>query len=270
MPVLVPLVPPQILQTAPELVRLLDPPHFLPTRRFRLRRKLVNEPPQRLLQLLRQLLIVHAKRASARSRVASAVPHHSRSIRGSFNRNDSCIGSRKFFRARHNYFSPCRKTYTWGQGGCATFYNLSRIDRSENSPGRDDQQKHASQDAAHTRLTDTHQVFALVGAQSAALAAAHPIQQARRQLPGARARQTPVAPAQNAPVPFQRLQFPRDGSARTELLAKPRRIPRRHLHFLLRIASPRNQPTRHPRPAPAPLAPPRLRAPLPALALRSD
>ena len=49
-PVLVALVPPEILQAAPELVRLLDAANFLAARRFRFGGELEDEPAQRFLQ----------------------------------------------------------------------------------------------------------------------------------------------------------------------------------------------------------------------------
>src|ERR1700722_11505235 len=76
MPVLIALVPPQILQATPELVRLLDAPHFLPPRRFRFHRILLHQPPQRGLQTLWKLLVTasissfpDASRACVPSRV---------------------------------------------------------------------------------------------------------------------------------------------------------------------------------------------------------
>jgi len=86
MPVLIPLVPPQILQPAPELVRLLDPPHFLPPRRFRFHRILLHQPPQRHLQTFRQLLVIAAGRILPRiptrghSRRHRAFDRHKRRI----------------------------------------------------------------------------------------------------------------------------------------------------------------------------------------------
>ena len=70
MPVLVALVPPQILKPAPELVRLLDPPDLLAPRKLRLRRKLQNQPPQRFLHPLRQLLVIRPVQIRVRRRRA--------------------------------------------------------------------------------------------------------------------------------------------------------------------------------------------------------
>ena len=59
-PVLVALVPPEILQAAPELVRLLDAADFLAARGFRLGGKLEDEAAQRFLEAVGELFVVHA------------------------------------------------------------------------------------------------------------------------------------------------------------------------------------------------------------------
>ncbi len=61
-PVLVALAPPEILQAAPELVRLLDAADFLAARGFRFGRELEDEPAQRLLQAVGELLVVETER----------------------------------------------------------------------------------------------------------------------------------------------------------------------------------------------------------------
>ena len=108
-PVLIPLVPPQILQPAPELVGLLDPPNLLPPRNLRLRPKLHHQPPQSLLQPLRQQLVVQAISRN-RSRAASAGTRRTRSAmlrasgaslsrilpHGSIDRHNSRISLRQF------------------------------------------------------------------------------------------------------------------------------------------------------------------------------
>src|ERR1700727_3389801 len=68
MPVLIALVPPQILQAAPELMRLLDPPHFLSPRGSRFERILLPQPQQRRLQTFRQLFVVRAVKSFPRRR----------------------------------------------------------------------------------------------------------------------------------------------------------------------------------------------------------
>ena len=60
MPVLVALAPPEVLQAAPELMRLLDAANFLAARSFRFGGELEDEPAQRFLQALGQLLVVGA------------------------------------------------------------------------------------------------------------------------------------------------------------------------------------------------------------------
>jgi len=61
-PVLVALAPPEILQAAPELVRLLDAADLLPARGFRFRRELVDEPAQGFLQAVGDIFVVEAGR----------------------------------------------------------------------------------------------------------------------------------------------------------------------------------------------------------------
>jgi len=60
------------LKPAPELVCLLDPPDFLAPRKLRFRRKLEDQPPQRFLHPLWQLLVIRSVRTRARlSRTAA-------------------------------------------------------------------------------------------------------------------------------------------------------------------------------------------------------
>ena len=65
-PVLVALVPPEVLQAAPELMRLLDAADFLAAGRFGLGRELGDQPAQRLLQPLGKIFVVGAEGSGAR------------------------------------------------------------------------------------------------------------------------------------------------------------------------------------------------------------
>src|SRR5487761_301351 len=58
MPILVALAPPQILQAAPELVRLLDAANFRAPREFRLGGKLDDELAEGFLEAVGELLVV--------------------------------------------------------------------------------------------------------------------------------------------------------------------------------------------------------------------
>ena len=107
MPVLIALVPPQILQAAPELMRLLDPPHFLSPRGFRFERILLHQSQQRRLQTFRQLFVVRAVKSFPRGR--------RRAIRAgcSANRTTRCrvgprhrLGNRPFYRHKRRI---CRR-----------------------------------------------------------------------------------------------------------------------------------------------------------------
>ena len=57
---MVALVPPEILQAAPELMRLLDAANFLAARKFRLGGKLEDEAAQGFLEAVGELLVVQA------------------------------------------------------------------------------------------------------------------------------------------------------------------------------------------------------------------
>ena len=90
MPVLVALVPPEILQAAPELVRLLDAADFLAAREFRLGGKLEDEAAQGFLEAVGELLVVEAV-----------------GIRGggAFDGDDRCVGLLRFCLCGHSWLA---------------------------------------------------------------------------------------------------------------------------------------------------------------------
>jgi hypothetical protein len=123
---LVALVPPKVLQSAPELVRLLDATDFLAPRELRFGRELLDETAQRFLQAVGESLVVRAEgwigciapsifapsfgRASGHGPEASGCPYVAvrqrfGRIQGAFDGDDRCVGKRKFHLSGHAYLA---------------------------------------------------------------------------------------------------------------------------------------------------------------------
>src|SRR5713226_6778875 len=123
MPVLVCFAPPEILQAAPELVRLLDAANLLPACGFRFRRKLMHQPPERFLQALRQLLVALPV---GRRRLLWPLDSYNRRI----GVRDLCLYGHSFL-ACTDVAATIGRLRSWSCGGCyksfltvSSFYRL--------------------------------------------------------------------------------------------------------------------------------------------------
>src|SRR5579864_7904486 len=120
MPVLVALAPPEVLQAAPELMRLLDAANFLAARGFGFGSELLDDAAERGLEALGELLVIRAKgrgvrgeRRGARSRsqrrrrdaggteTGRGARRRGR-LRGPFNGDDRGVGSCSLIRSGHS------------------------------------------------------------------------------------------------------------------------------------------------------------------------